>query len=665
MSHEVVYDYVEHVDPNLVCAICQSALVDPVTTGSCKHTFCRDCITRAISHNPQCPIDRSALSLSGLRDTEQLVKLMLDELKVRCGADGCGMVLQRGLFLAHLRSCPQAIVTCRDDDCGLSMTRHRMPHHRAYDCFQRRMECKKCGTILVFKDQTAHANEECCDQSSDSCDLCGETLGADSHMHKWRCTKVQAPCPHAHRGCSSIIPRADIEAHLTTCPFEAFSEFFDVNETRFKSLEVKVESLQSELESVRSHLRRVEGNVDVVSRVRNTSGGGLPWPAPQVDPIVPVPGRQSTTAPDSGSPRPEALPLPPSPTPVTPTLTNPTPGPATPTPARNPQRLSFGSSLPTTRPDMTHQRSLVAPSFGSHQSYADWAFNRLGGSDTGVGSWDDVLNALRGVVVQLAAGLDSMERRNEVRTMTESLRMLEEVGSLRAIVTTMRMQVMMDRPSRPGSLQYQTDSPYRASQNLPRTTPRPSLSLSTRDHDSVSIPRSSSPISPTRTTHSVSVTADRDDDAEETASITESVVFSAQGHPPPSPSAESSTSSLVTATNPSIPKRGSLSRAHRTSSLGQGPSRVAVAVSRNSGSTVGMSGAGLTGRPVAFPPAADDAVAGPSGSGSGAASGEGAATIGRSQGRLSMRSAGNTVGSIGRFMRRNTERERDRPGPRG
>ncbi|WVQ73093.1 hypothetical protein IAR50_002656 [Cryptococcus sp. DSM 104548] len=662
MSYEIVYDYVEHVDPNLVCAICQSALVDPVTTGSCKHTFCRDCITRAISHNPQCPIDRSALTLSSLRDTEQLVKLMLDELKVRCGAEGCGMVLQRGLFLAHLRSCPQAIVTCVDDDCGLSMTRQRMPHHRTYDCFQRRMECKKCGTILVFKDQTAHANDECCDQSTESCDLCGETLGSDSHMHKWRCTQVLVACPHSNRGCSSIVPRASVESHLATCPFEAFSDFFDMNETRFKKLESKVDSLQSELESMRNHLRRVEGDVEVVSRVRRTSGGGLSWPAPQVEPMSVL-----STAPESGSPRPETLPLPPSPSPITPTLSNPTPGPATPTPAaRNPPPLSFRSSLPNARPDLTHQRSLTAPSFGSHQSYADWAFNRLGGSNTG-GGWDEVLNALRGVVVQLAAGMDSMERRNEVRTMTESLRVLEEVGSLRAIVTTMRMQVMMDRPSRPGSLHYQTDSPFRGPPSLPRgSTPRPSLSLSIRDRHTLSLPRSSSPISPTHPTHPVNANDNQApaDDPEETASITESVVFSAQGHPPPSPSAQSSTSSLITA-NPSMPKRGSLSRAHRMSSLGHGQMGVAVGVSRNASSTVGRSGAGLTGRPMAFPPAAEDAVAGPSGSGSGSGvvgvSGEGGATIGRSQGRLSMRSAGNTVGSLGRFMRRNTERERTGP----
>lgn len=105
-----------------VCSICQSALVNPVTTASCKHTFCRDCITRALAHSPTCPIDRSALALSSLVDTEPLVQLMLDELKVRCEAPGCSKVMERGLLLAHLRTCSQAIVTCGDTECGLSVS---------------------------------------------------------------------------------------------------------------------------------------------------------------------------------------------------------------------------------------------------------------------------------------------------------------------------------------------------------------------------------------------------------------------------------------------------------------------------------------------------------------------------------------------------------------
>lgn len=107
--------------------------MDPVTTASCKHTFCRDCITRALVHSPTCPIDRSALAPSSLLSTEPLVKLMLDELKVRCEADGCGKVMERGLLLAHWKSCGNAVVSCDDDGCGISVRGRGAPNDRSPD----------------------------------------------------------------------------------------------------------------------------------------------------------------------------------------------------------------------------------------------------------------------------------------------------------------------------------------------------------------------------------------------------------------------------------------------------------------------------------------------------------------------------------------------------
>jgi hypothetical protein len=60
-------------------------------------------------------------------------------------------------------------------------------------------------------------------------------------------------------------------------------------------------------------------------------------------------------------------------------------------------------------------RNLFTPSFGSHQSFADWAFNRLSTtSPISAAGLDVVIAGLRSVLIHLAAGLDTMERRNEV-----------------------------------------------------------------------------------------------------------------------------------------------------------------------------------------------------------------------------------------------------------
>lgn len=127
---------------------------------------------------------------------------MLDELKVRCEAPGCAKVMERGLLLAHLRTCSQAIVTCGDTECGLSvsptlagwgsarrrtwfsrksdaqMARHRLPHHRAYECFHRRMDCDGCGVTVTFREAKDKDTHGCSSQAvhsdkSDGCINCG------------------------------------------------------------------------------------------------------------------------------------------------------------------------------------------------------------------------------------------------------------------------------------------------------------------------------------------------------------------------------------------------------------------------------------------------------------------------------------------------------------
>ncbi|KAK7005619.1 DNA repair protein rad5 [Favolaschia claudopus] len=47
------------------CSICFGLFEDPRIT-SCAHIFCLSCITESISRNPQCPLDRRALSLNDL-----------------------------------------------------------------------------------------------------------------------------------------------------------------------------------------------------------------------------------------------------------------------------------------------------------------------------------------------------------------------------------------------------------------------------------------------------------------------------------------------------------------------------------------------------------------------------------------------------------------------
>jgi hypothetical protein len=63
-------------------------------------------------------------------------------------------------------------------------------------------------------------------------------------------------------------------------------------------------------------------------------------------------------------------------------------------------------------PVLGNGRNMFSPSFGSHQTFADWAFQRL--SDVPNGPGNELVLEMRAVLLHLASALDSMERRNEV-----------------------------------------------------------------------------------------------------------------------------------------------------------------------------------------------------------------------------------------------------------
>ncbi|BEI93722.1 uncharacterized protein CcaverHIS019_0601810 [Cutaneotrichosporon cavernicola] len=493
--HEVVYNYVEDVDPNLVCSICQSALVNPVTTASCKHTFCRDCITRALAHSPTCPIDRSALTLSSLVDTEPLVQLMLDELKVRCEAPGCAKTMERGLLLAHLRTCSQAIVTCGDKECGLSMARHRLPHHRAYECFHRRMDCHGCGVAVTFREAKDKDIHGCVPQASQT-----DKMTTMAHVHRWVCTKAPVPCTQSSRGCTAIVPRDELESHLKTCPFEALSSFFKVNDARFATLERRQEELSAENEGLRAQLWSLRRTQIVPRSLRD----GLD------EPLLPTAQEPSLTAPRSAS-RHE------SPSSPSPSATRMDPPP--PIPVIYPAVATIASTsdpLSPTREQVLHiPQSFLSPP--PRLSYTDWVLGRL----LPPSAYSDGCAALRAAVIHLAAGLDASERRNEVRIVTETLRVQEEVATLRAIVSPMRMQVLADRPNSPAISRFPSFNAH------VHTTHTPAQDL---------------PTPPLSTSHSgpaseVQSDTEEDHDRSNRASIRESVVFSAQDVYPRSSSA--------------------------------------------------------------------------------------------------------------------------------
>ena len=77
---------------------------DPVFGKNCQHTFCRQCLERALETCPSCPTCRATLVSQDIH-TNQSFKGLLDELLVRCDAPGCYWTGRQDALPLHVKDC--------------------------------------------------------------------------------------------------------------------------------------------------------------------------------------------------------------------------------------------------------------------------------------------------------------------------------------------------------------------------------------------------------------------------------------------------------------------------------------------------------------------------------------------------------------------------------
>ncbi|EDO43806.1 predicted protein, partial [Nematostella vectensis] len=119
-----VQQFIEKVDPNLLCGICAEVLERAVLT-PCGHSFCGVCLetwmNAKLGENEKCPASCPSCRADLYQgDTIPVLALrgIVDGLIVHCpNADnGCKLVLKLEGVEGHLKSCSHAPVQC----CGCS-----------------------------------------------------------------------------------------------------------------------------------------------------------------------------------------------------------------------------------------------------------------------------------------------------------------------------------------------------------------------------------------------------------------------------------------------------------------------------------------------------------------------------------------------------------------
>ncbi|ORX47484.1 hypothetical protein DM01DRAFT_1310390 [Hesseltinella vesiculosa] len=280
--------YVDNVNSNLVCCICQYPFVDPVVT-SCGHTFCRHCIYQAVESSPLCPVDRSPIDLNDIQEAVKIVSNMVNELQIYCPRQprGCEYHVQRQHMEHHLASeCQYAFEPCQLKECQELVLKKDLQRH-ADTCQHRETECKMCKRKMPAFELEDH--HQLCPSEVMDCPHCGTSRPRSEHTaHLPDCPKMRVTCPFAEFGCDWNEERAKLAAHKEACVYDKIQGFLRTQQLKDDTMQEEIRQLRKENESLRRWQHEMQHQHD-----RTLGQLGVLFPAHfALDPDLPLETQQ-------------------------------------------------------------------------------------------------------------------------------------------------------------------------------------------------------------------------------------------------------------------------------------------------------------------------------------------------------------------------------------
>ncbi|RKP07522.1 hypothetical protein THASP1DRAFT_16932 [Thamnocephalis sphaerospora] len=261
--------YVDTVNPNLICCICQSPFREPLTT-PCGHTFCRACLQRAITVMHACPIDRLALQLEDARPADPIVRDIVNELRVQCPnyLSGCEQVLLRQDVGRHLRTgCSLTTVICPNDGCTERGPAQQMETH-VKTCIYRQIECDACHAELRALELEDHRHVCVAGDSDVCCPHCLVELplsGLDRHLDE--CMDYPLHCRNADVGCDWEGTRRGAGDHLRGCILGKVRMLLDDQRRRQEELEIENARLLERVQQLEAGMATMRDEMLAMSEV--------------------------------------------------------------------------------------------------------------------------------------------------------------------------------------------------------------------------------------------------------------------------------------------------------------------------------------------------------------------------------------------------------------
>lgn len=322
-------------------------------------------------------------------------------------------------------------------------------------CVHRSTECDGCGASVKYSDLTVgripfffpsrslerfflatqdHYSE--CSSKNATCSFCAsEFLRSKLQDHVATCSEVVVSCPHADNGCSWTGRRHELsDIHIPSCSYESIKGFFAVHGAR-------VSTLSAENTALKQRVQALEGIVHLMQREMQSFKTILgPWYRSEAQRTNRVDVRQPNDSNLQGFAGPSLSRI----------------------VAQRPQVPAAPDPFESMDAELDAIASFFPPADVAYDNHSHMHARTSGGlldiqSHPGqrslpltpvaplnlTTSLEGSLVGLRDSVTSLAASVDSLARRNDIALSNESMRINEELGSLKYAVHGIRLQVCL------------------------------------------------------------------------------------------------------------------------------------------------------------------------------------------------------------------------------
>ena len=258
--------YVDEWNNHLECGICLNPFVEPLTT-PCNHTFCKECLARAVLDRRECPKCRSPrVHPVEMIFGPKVIENMVDDMKVRCPlrTRGCEQIISRSDVVDHVKHhCGYLLLACPSRQCAILIPR-KDRHPKV--CRHRMAECQHCKQFRCPKVDLAIHITEICPEYKVKCPDCAQRFSRRLlRSHISTCPNAMKPCMAKVYGCDFMGEAGACGEHERACPLVKLTPWLKTQEqaihNRLKTLEQAIHNLQKAIHQQHQQ-ERVSDSVD-------------------------------------------------------------------------------------------------------------------------------------------------------------------------------------------------------------------------------------------------------------------------------------------------------------------------------------------------------------------------------------------------------------------